>query len=240
MHLTITSPAEGQKVEQGRPVKIAGAADSPVAKVVVFADDVVLGGFEVKDGKWSFTRPFSQTGPRQLKVQGLNSSDALVAETVRSILVETGWTAPLPVGSYRDGSYPSDSGADLHCPRGTDVFAVAPGLLLYSEPGHVESYEGHEHEDTRLSILLQLDEPLVHNGVVYPFVWYTHLSVLTHSVRSGAQPKRVAKGDRLGKTGLGRGVPHLHFGVIHNRRQLRTGDWMPPSEVVRIVRTLHS
>jgi len=107
-----------------------------------------------------------------------------------------------------DSSYKGDSGADIGCDKGTPVVAVGDGKIIYSEPGHSKSYPGHEHHDTPNSIKILLDEPVLG----YRYAFYTHLATLASVIHRG-QSINVSKGQLIGTTGLGRGVPHLHLSI---------------------------
>jgi murein DD-endopeptidase MepM/ murein hydrolase activator NlpD len=46
-------------------------------------------------------------------------------------------------------------------------------------------------------------------------VYYTHLSaVVTDQPESSVVKKHVAAGERIGTSGIGNGVPHLHLGLL--------------------------
>jgi murein DD-endopeptidase MepM/ murein hydrolase activator NlpD len=128
--------------------------------------------------------------------------------------------------------YPADSGVDIAVSKGTEVQACANGRILYSEWGHTPWVNP---PDTPGSILIEFDTPFYHNGKQYYYAWHTHMSELTRIVKdgNGAYPT-VTAGGYLGKTGLGNGVPHLHFGILSNRAQ-NDGDFMPPAELAKLL-----
>jgi hypothetical protein len=71
-------------------------------------------------------------------------------------------------------------------------------------------------------VRLRFDEPIPfkdRNGrdrhITHAF--YTHLASLMQTVAEGADPTakpHVAAGERLGVSGIGNAVPHLHLGLI--------------------------
>lgn len=137
--------------------------------------------------------------------------------------------------------YPGDSGMDVAAPKGTPVRAVDDGILIYSERGHTPWGTSmskpfcHTHDlDTPNCILLKLDRPIVKDGKTYPLVWYCHLSSLAYEVPDdGAHYRHVKAGEYLGKTGLGNGNGHLHFGILINRDQAE-GHFMKPEQIAEL------
>lgn len=149
---------------------------------------------------------------------------------IANLCTNPAWNPPNGV-SWKQ-AYASDSGADIGVPRGTPVRAMANGKIIYSEWGHTEFNDPRKGE-TPGSILVELDTPLVHQGVTYYYYWYTHLMSFSFTVRSGQYPpyvqdppRRVTQGTVLGTTGFAN-TPHLHLGIIIRRAQ-RNGDFMPP------------
>jgi hypothetical protein len=115
---------------------------------------------------------------------------------------------PMPTGLV--GGWHGDTGLDiLGSPRA--VFAVAAGTLDYSEPGHTWC---KGPRDTPASIRIELDEPIVFAGKRVTHLWYTHLSALEHVQHEGEPRMHVAAGERIGASGVGNGVPHLHLGFL--------------------------
>ena len=128
--------------------------------------------------------------------------------------------------------YPGDSGCDIACPVGSPVVAAVSGRIVYSERGHTT---WTTPPDTPNSVLIKNDEPIVVDGVAYPFTWYTHLSSLAYQVPDGSNGPHVAAGAVLGKSGLGNRNAHLHFGVIRIRAQASEADWLAPAKVADLV-----
>ncbi len=134
-------------------------------------------------------------------------------------------------------AYSADSGADIGCAVGTPVVAAAPGTVLYSEWGHtIWGTTKNPGVDTPFSILIELDRPLVVNGKSYYYHWYTHLKALRFSVPDdGRTGPHVEAGTLLGYSGVGNRVPHLHFGILSDRRQRGPSDWLAPAKVVDLL-----
>src|SRR6185369_15871977 len=117
--------------------------------------------------------------------------------------------SPMP-GGYL-GGWNGDTGLDIagnHLP----VHAIAAGTLDYSEWGHTLWTRGR---DTPYSVRLALDEPIPWGDHRITHVYYTHLSKL-ETVQAEGSPlrKHVDAGERIGVSGIGNGVPHLHRGLL--------------------------
>lgn len=109
------------------------------------------------------------------------------------------------------GGYQGDTGLDIAGDR-LEVFAVASGTLDYSERGHTIWTRG---KDTPLSVRIELDEPIVWGNERVTHMYYTHLSKLETEQAEGAPRRRhVVAGERIGISGVGNGVPHLHLGLL--------------------------
>jgi hypothetical protein len=92
------------------------------------------------------------------------------------------------------------------------VHAIAAGTLDYSEWGHTLWTRGR---DTAFSVRLALDEPIPWGERRITHVYYTHLSAVETLQKEGASTKKhVAAGERIGISGIGNGVPHLHLGLL--------------------------
>lgn len=146
---------------------------------------------------------------------------------------------PVP-GSTRaksNGAYSADSGADVLCPVNTPIVAAFDGTIVYSEWGHtVWGTTQRVGIDTPYSILIELDRPLEDRGKTYFYTWYTHLKSLVYNVPDdGNNGPRVKAGATLGYSGIGNGVPHLHFGILADRRQRGPSDWMAPARVAELL-----
>jgi murein DD-endopeptidase MepM/ murein hydrolase activator NlpD len=124
--------------------------------------------------------------------------------------------SPLPGGYV--GGWAGDTGLDIAATF-RPVFAIAAGTLEYSEKGHTLWQTG---KDTANSVRLRLDEPITwkdRHGKDrrITHVYYTHLSALDRNVAETAETSskpHVAGGERLGISGIGNGVPHLHLGLL--------------------------
>ncbi|MBQ8208651.1 MAG: peptidoglycan DD-metalloendopeptidase family protein [Clostridia bacterium] len=126
----------------------------------------------------------------------------------------------VPITGTVQGTGYEHAGVDIHASKGTPVYAVADGTIIYSEFGHTPVYSGYEDVDTRYSVKIELNEPLEYNGQTYVNAFYTHLSGLVYEVNqnqpataTSSEPYSITveAGDLIGYSGLGRGVPHLHF-----------------------------
>ncbi|MDP6626653.1 MAG: M23 family metallopeptidase, partial [Methanopyri archaeon] len=129
------------------------------------------------------------------------------------------WKTYGPAGRHR--------GIDIHVPAGTPTYAIADGILVYSERGHTK---WTSPPDTPNSILLKFDKPIKNKGKTYYFAWYTHMKSLALHVPDGSGGRHVTKGTNLGTVGLGNKVPHLHFGILIARPQ-GPGQYMDPLEI---------
>jgi murein DD-endopeptidase MepM/ murein hydrolase activator NlpD len=109
------------------------------------------------------------------------------------------------------GGWNGDTGLDIAGNR-LDVFAIAAGTLDYSEWGHTLWTRGR---DTPYSVRLALDEPIAWGERRITHVYYTHLSTVeTQQAEGAATRKHVEAGERIGVSGIGNGVPHLHLGLL--------------------------
>jgi murein DD-endopeptidase MepM/ murein hydrolase activator NlpD len=137
---------------------------------------------------------------------------APVSATLRNARL---WS-PLPGGYV--GGWAGDTGLDIAATF-KPVFAIAPGTLEYSEKGHTIWQTG---KDTANSVRIRLDQPIPwkdRHGKdrLITHVYYTHMSALDRNVAETAEPAskpHVAGGERLGVSGIGNGVPHLHLGLL--------------------------
>jgi murein DD-endopeptidase MepM/ murein hydrolase activator NlpD len=113
-------------------------------------------------------------------------------------------------GGYMGGWY-GDTGVDI-AGRYLGVYAIASGTLEYSEWGHT-LWTGKG--DTPYSVRIRLDEPIAVDGHKVTHVYYTHLSdVVTTQKEGSSMAKHVIAGERIGTSGIGNHVPHLHMGLL--------------------------
>jgi murein DD-endopeptidase MepM/ murein hydrolase activator NlpD len=139
----------------------------------------------------STTKPSAYDGP---------ISPALRARGLRS---------PMPGGFL--GGWDGDTGIDISGDH-LEVFAIASGTLDYSEWGHTLWTRGR---DTPYSVRLAFDEPIAWGEHRITHAYYTHLSKVATTQPEGATTrKHVVAGERLGVSGIGNGVPHLHLGLL--------------------------
>lgn len=123
--------------------------------------------------------------------------------------LKNGWCAPVVEGVF--AGYVGDTGLDLLADK-KGVVAVADGVLEYAEHGHTR---WTSPPDTPNSARIRLDVPLVTKKCRVTHVYYTHMSELSvHQPADDAAPQRIGRGDRIGLTGIGNRVPHLHLGLI--------------------------
>lgn len=138
--------------------------------------------------------------------------------------------------------YGGDSGDDITEKVPTTVITPVPQTLIYSEGLRLAD---HKHTpwvksvaypmDTPGTVLGRLDAPLMAYGQAWTYMWYCHLSALAHHIRDGIDaPMHVGAGHIIGQTGWGRGVLHLHFGILLARAQ-NPGEFMPPHQVAALV-----
>ena len=127
--------------------------------------------------------------------------------------------------------YMEDTGMDVACPVGTSIRAVADGVLIYEEFGHTKwGTTDNIGIDTPGCALLKLNTPQYINRMIYPLVWYCHMSKENYHIIDGSIGMKVKMGQEIGKSGIGNKVPHLHFGILTNRQQA-DGDFMLPEDV---------
>jgi hypothetical protein len=131
------------------------------------------------------------------------------AEMPRSARLPSGFYNPMPGGVI--AGYQADTGLDVAgSPR--PVFALAAGTLDYSEPGHTL---WTSRGDTANCVRFELDTPIPFRGRTITHVYYAHLSKLVTLQAEGAEPrKHVEGGEMLGVSGVARGSPHLHIGLL--------------------------
>jgi murein DD-endopeptidase MepM/ murein hydrolase activator NlpD len=137
------------------------------------------------------------------------TSEPIPLESLSPTLRNATLRSPMPGGSL--GGWYGDTGVDISG-RFLPVYAIASGVLEYSERGHT-LWMGKG--DTPLSIRLRLDTPIPLGAHRVTHVYYTHLSaVVTEQPESSVVKKHVASGERIATSGIGNGVPHLHLGLL--------------------------
>jgi len=69
--------------------------------------------------------------------------------------------------------------------------------------------------DTPLSVRIAFDEPIPWKGHLVTHAYYTHMSRLDFEQAEGSVERRhVEAGERIGTSGVGNGVAHLHLGLL--------------------------
>jgi hypothetical protein len=141
-----------------------------------------------------------------------------------------------PISTGEEAGYEGDSGLDIGAPISTPVLAAAGGKVVYAEAGHTtwqrRDPQTGELIDTPYSVLIELDTPITFNdGRQAKYIWYTHLSKLAFEKADGDEREiRVKPGQIIGHSGTANDSPHLHFGVLSDRKQ-NPGDYFTPAEV---------
>jgi hypothetical protein len=127
----------------------------------------------------------------------------------RSAVLRGGLHNPMPGGVF--AGYQADTGLDI-AGNFLPVYALAAGTLEYSEPGHT-LWTGPR--DTANCVRFRLDVPIAWKGQQVTHVYYAHLSRLESLQREGdPAPRHVEGGELLGVSGVARGSPHLHVGLL--------------------------
>lgn len=134
---------------------------------------------------------------------------APAAAPARSDRLPGGLWNPMPGGVL--AGYAADTGLDVAgSPRA--VYAIAPGTVEYAEVGHT-LWAGPR--DTAYCVRIALDEPIPWRGRRITHAWYAHLSSVDREQAEGAPMRaHVEGGERLGVSGVARGSPHLHLGLL--------------------------
>jgi murein DD-endopeptidase MepM/ murein hydrolase activator NlpD len=127
----------------------------------------------------------------------------------RSRPLPNGLFNPMPGGTM--AGYRADTGLDIAGAPGP-VYAIAAGTLDYAEAGHT-LWTGPR--DGPYCVRIALDAPIAWGKRAITHVYYAHLSELTMTQPEGsATRRRVDAGERVGTSGMARGSPHLHVGLL--------------------------
>ena len=93
-------------------------------------------------------------------------------------------------------------------------------------------------QDTPGAILVKLDRPLPSRIGLLRYAWYCHCSKGFTVIRWGIdRPRQVVEGMMIGHSGIGRGVPHLHFSLLTDPDQL-DGHYLPQAEILPLLKSL--
>jgi murein DD-endopeptidase MepM/ murein hydrolase activator NlpD len=126
--------------------------------------------------------------------------------------------SPMPGGIF--AGYAGDTGLDLvGSPR--PVHAIADAKVDYAEKGHTR-WVGPK--DSPYCVRLTLDQPIAWKGHKITHAYYAHLSGVAFEQREGADKRHVRAGEVLGTSGVARGVPHLHLGLLLDN-EVEQDDW---------------
>lgn len=148
----------------------------------------------------------------------------------------------LPYIVGKPTGYASDTGIDVEMQPTSPLIAIAKGSIPYAE-GWGKGQRTHtpwvatlEYPmDTPGAILLKLDTPLISRIGLLRYAWYCHCSSGFAVVRWGIDaPRRVSEGMMIGHSGYGRGVAHLHFGLLTDTDQA-PGHFLPPFEILPLL-----
>jgi hypothetical protein len=126
---------------------------------------------------------------------------------------------PMPGGIF--AGYAGDTGLDLvGAPR--TVHAIAAAAVDYAEKGHTR-WTGPK--DSPYCVRLTLDQPIAYKGHKITHVYYAHLSgVAFEQSESSTKKRHVEAGEPLSTSGVARGVPHLHLGLLLDN-EVEQDDW---------------
>lgn len=146
----------------------------------------------------------------------------------------------LPYTKGQIAAYQADTGVDILMPAGSPVILIGLASIEYSEGlaagdrRHTPWVPTTEHPtDTPGCVRARLARPVHWEGRTWTKAWYAHLSRLALHIRAGIDGEQlVALGQMIGHSGIARGVPHLHFGLIDDDDQ-GEGHYCPPASLVR-------
>lgn len=107
-----------------------------------------------------------------------------------------------------EDNWQSKHGVDIMCHRRTPVYAAFGGILVNAgvEEGHEKDGEDSRHHGNRVTVHAASDT-----------AYYQHLDELAEDIVAGQQ---VREGQLIGYSGIGGGVPHLHFSLKSGRTQV--------------------
>ena len=115
----------------------------------------------------------------------------------------------------------SDQGIDIGMPCGTPVVAVADGVVVFAGPSQASASTTDSpsgESDGPLMVLIKLAEVVAFEGQDYSWARYENLICLDLRVETGEdQLVEVRAGQRLGRSGAARGVPHLNFSLLADK-----------------------
>ena len=112
---------------------------------------------------------------------------------------------PVPGGDY--SSYPTDTGCDIKAPRGTSVYAVKSGTVIYAECCNKITGNGchsKQDQDSGADGCSARIRDSDGNEATY-----FHMS----KVESLSEGQSVTRGQKVGEVGVANNIAHLHLGV---------------------------
>ena len=152
----------------------------------------------------------------------------------------SGFINPVPSTNLKTqkGGYARDTGLDIHGNIGDTIVSPVDGTLEYAEEGHT-AQSNQDSDPTKPgfqpqhSFRIKLDTPFKFEGKTVRFVYGTHLNTLDPAVanKSGI---RIRQGQKLGTMGQAGNppVPHLHLGLVGDRRQSEYLDFRQVDKVL--------
>jgi len=166
---------------------------------------------EIRAAQQSGSNPLDNLPPMQQPAYSSGGSGTFINPTPQTNLKQ------------QKGGYAADTGLDIHGNIGDPIVSPVSGTLEYAEAGHTtqanqDSDPTKPGKQPQYSFRIKLDKPVTINGKTVRFVYGTHLASLDPAVANKSGIK-IRQGQRLGTMGQANNVPHLHLGLVGDRRQ---------------------
>jgi len=166
---------------------------------------------EIRAAQQSGSNPLDDLPPMQQPAYSSGGSGTFINPTPQTNLKQ------------QKGGYAADTGLDIHGNIGDPIVSPVSGTLEYAEAGHTtqanqDSDPTKPGKQPQYSFRIKLDKPVTINGKTVRFVYGTHLASLDPAVANKSGIK-IRQGQRLGTMGQANNVPHLHLGLVGDRRQ---------------------
>jgi len=166
---------------------------------------------EIAAAQQSGSNPLDDLPPMQQPAYSSGGSGTFINPTPQTNLKQ------------QKGGYAADTGLDIHGNIGDPIVSPVSGTLEYAEAGHTtqanqDSDPTKPGKQPQYSFRIKLDKPVTINGKTVRFVYGTHLASLDPAVANKSGIK-IRQGQRLGTMGQANNVPHLHLGLVGDRRQ---------------------